>query len=195
MKRLDQTRQRATHILDAAMACFIAQGFHPTSMRDIAQAAGVSLGNLYNHFASKEALILAVAGAEQTELAPLLAALASGSGGRTALKRFLRDYHALCTRREWARLSVEVLAESARNPAVATAFARNRAQVLQALATYIARLPRATALSPALIAQLLLDAVESDGLRRGLDADGAIMPARIPVLQPALLDALLGSAI
>ncbi|MBA4380729.1 MAG: hypothetical protein C0393_08675 [Anaerolinea sp.] len=43
-------------ILDAAYNLFIEQGFHATSMRQIAERAGLSLGGIYNHFASKEAI-------------------------------------------------------------------------------------------------------------------------------------------
>jgi AcrR family transcriptional regulator len=41
-------------ILDAAYSLFVEQGFHATSMRQIAQSAGVALGGIYNHFDSKE---------------------------------------------------------------------------------------------------------------------------------------------
>lgn len=41
-------------ILAAAHRCFIQNGFHGTSMRQIAREAGVALGGIYNHFSSKE---------------------------------------------------------------------------------------------------------------------------------------------
>ncbi len=41
-------------ILDAAFRLFVRQGYHGTSMRQIAKEAGVSLGAAYNHFASKQ---------------------------------------------------------------------------------------------------------------------------------------------
>jgi AcrR family transcriptional regulator len=47
----ERTRQL---ILDAAYRLFIDQGFHATSMRQIAASAGVALSGIYNHFASKE---------------------------------------------------------------------------------------------------------------------------------------------
>lgn len=49
--RGERTRQA---ILDAAYHLFISQGFHATSMRQIARDAGVALGGIYNHFSSKE---------------------------------------------------------------------------------------------------------------------------------------------
>jgi len=40
--------------LEAALELFSSQGFGATSMRQIADAAGLSVGNVYHHFASKE---------------------------------------------------------------------------------------------------------------------------------------------
>src|SRR5262245_22484118 len=45
------------HVIEsAAKSLFIRQGFHATSMRDIAREAKVSLGNLYNYYTTKEDL-------------------------------------------------------------------------------------------------------------------------------------------
>jgi AcrR family transcriptional regulator len=53
----EQTQAR---ILDAAYALFMAQGYHGTSMRQIAERAGLTLGGVYTHFASKEEIWKAV---------------------------------------------------------------------------------------------------------------------------------------
>ncbi|HAH05756.1 MAG TPA: hypothetical protein DCM05_04390 [Elusimicrobia bacterium] len=45
-------------ILKAATTLFRRQGFHGTSTREIAEKAGVSLGNIYNHFKTKEDLFV-----------------------------------------------------------------------------------------------------------------------------------------
>lgn len=42
--------------LEAALELFSSQGFGATSMRQIAELSGLSVGNLYHHFASKEAI-------------------------------------------------------------------------------------------------------------------------------------------
>ncbi|MEZ5428312.1 MAG: TetR/AcrR family transcriptional regulator [Pyrinomonadaceae bacterium] len=52
----DAIQIRKSTIEDAARELFIKQGFHATSMRDIAKTARVSLGNLYNYYATKEAI-------------------------------------------------------------------------------------------------------------------------------------------
>ena len=52
----EQTRER---ILDAALDLFRTRGYGDTTMRQIADAAGVAVGNAYYYFASKDQLILA----------------------------------------------------------------------------------------------------------------------------------------
>jgi AcrR family transcriptional regulator len=42
--------------LDGALPLFSSQGYGATSMRQIAEACGLSVGNLYHHFGSKEAI-------------------------------------------------------------------------------------------------------------------------------------------
>jgi AcrR family transcriptional regulator len=47
-------------IEDAAVELFIEQGYHATSMRQIAERAGLALGGIYNHFPSKEEIFEAI---------------------------------------------------------------------------------------------------------------------------------------
>jgi len=47
-------------IEDAAIELFLKQGYHATSMRQIAEQAGLALGGIYNHFASKEEIFEAI---------------------------------------------------------------------------------------------------------------------------------------
>ncbi len=46
-----------TRILLAAKQAFLDRGYHGTSMRHIAEEAGVSLGGIYAHFSSKEEIL------------------------------------------------------------------------------------------------------------------------------------------
>ena len=50
----EQTRRQ---VLDTALALFRKRGFEQTTMRDVAEAAGLSLGAAYYYFKSKEALV------------------------------------------------------------------------------------------------------------------------------------------
>jgi len=47
-------------IEDAAVELFMEQGYHATSMRQIAEHAGLALGGIYNHFSSKDELFEAI---------------------------------------------------------------------------------------------------------------------------------------
>ncbi|HVJ45333.1 MAG TPA: helix-turn-helix domain-containing protein, partial [Luteolibacter sp.] len=49
-------KRKKDQIEEAARELFIRQGFHATSMRDIAKGAGVSLGNLYNYYETKDSI-------------------------------------------------------------------------------------------------------------------------------------------
>lgn len=55
-----QRHSRRNQILDAAQRCFKKQGFHKTTLRDIAQEFGMSAGHIYNYFSNKEAIIEAL---------------------------------------------------------------------------------------------------------------------------------------
>lgn len=50
----DAVERNQIRIEDAALRIFTRQGYHGTSVREIADGAGVSLGNIYNYYASKE---------------------------------------------------------------------------------------------------------------------------------------------
>ena len=51
-----QRRDRREDILKASLHLFAEKGFHGTSMRDIARAAGITEGLIYHYFASKRDL-------------------------------------------------------------------------------------------------------------------------------------------
>jgi TetR/AcrR family fatty acid metabolism transcriptional regulator len=52
--------QREADIIEAATRLFASDGFHATSTRRIAAAAGVSEGTVFNYFNTKNALLLAI---------------------------------------------------------------------------------------------------------------------------------------
>jgi AcrR family transcriptional regulator len=55
--RLPAARRRK-QLLDVSLEVFAERGFHPTSMNDLAEAAGVTKPVLYQHFGSKRELYL-----------------------------------------------------------------------------------------------------------------------------------------
>jgi len=72
----ERTRQQ---IIQAAHRLFVERGYHGTSMRQIAEQAGLALGGIYNHFASKED-ILAVVMMERNPYLDIVPALEAAQG-------------------------------------------------------------------------------------------------------------------
>lgn len=58
MLREEKSERSRRAVLDAALSLFSHQGYRGTTMRDIAERAGVSTGNVYHHFPDKEAIFL-----------------------------------------------------------------------------------------------------------------------------------------
>ena len=71
----------ATRILTAALDLFRTKGFEPTTMREIAAAAGLATGAAYHHFASKDAMVLAFYQRSCDEMQPLIESALVGTRG------------------------------------------------------------------------------------------------------------------
>jgi AcrR family transcriptional regulator len=57
---LSKGERTSRAIVDAAYDLIVEQGYAATSMRQIADKAGLALGSIYNHFASKEEVFVAI---------------------------------------------------------------------------------------------------------------------------------------
>lgn len=70
-------------ILEAAARLFVHQGFHASSMREIAAEAGVSVAGIYHHHPSKQHLLVALMDVTMAEIHwRILAARADGTAPR-----------------------------------------------------------------------------------------------------------------
>lgn len=171
MKRNEKIALRRIQILEGAISCFVKSGFHQTSMRDISQASQVSLGNLYNHFENKEALIFAIAEEEAKEIEELMALLGERENPRADMSacdqilKFARIYLKSYAAYDSAVLMVEIAAEAARNQAFAKAFRKNQDELLKALRHTLQRGMKQGNIDPALelaeAAQFILETLEA----------------------------------
>jgi AcrR family transcriptional regulator len=59
-EKLSKGESTQLAIEDAAFELFMEQGYHATSMRQIADRAEIALGGIYNHFSSKEEIFAAI---------------------------------------------------------------------------------------------------------------------------------------
>ncbi|MDB5592272.1 TetR/AcrR family transcriptional regulator [Enterovirga sp.] len=109
---------RKTRILDAAERCFVREGFHKATMQDIAAEAGMSAGNLYRTFPSKDALVEGLCERDRRDVAADFAAF-DGDGDFMANFVALGRKHFEDEPRDKAVLCLQIWAEAARSPAVA----------------------------------------------------------------------------
>jgi AcrR family transcriptional regulator len=78
-------------ILEEATCLFVSRGYHGISMREIAEAVGMSKAGLYYHFEDKEALFLAILTASLERIESLIqAARREGTTTRDQISRMMR---------------------------------------------------------------------------------------------------------
>jgi len=99
VKDANLVERRRRQIADAAARLFVAKGFHKTTTRQIARAADISIGSLYEYFTTKEDILYIVCDFIHTEMERGVAtAMADASGGRDALAKVIREYFMVCHR-------------------------------------------------------------------------------------------------
>ncbi len=183
---------RKIEIVHAAVTCFLERGYHQTGVRDIAKQAGVSLGNLYNHFKGKEAVLAFIAEIEGEELAGFIDLLSEPDDPQAALEQFIGDYAEYVSRPENALLGVEILTEALRNPVIADVFGKNRSLLIDALVRCLNKGAGLGVFAPyddqREVACMVLDTLEGHGLRSlSKKASGE---TGIPTLRSIILNGL-----
>jgi len=99
IKNPELVKRRRRQIVDAAVQLFIEKGFHKTTTRQIAKAAGFSIGSLYEYVASKEDVLYLVCDAIHAEVERSVSqALERTTRGREALAEVIREYFLVCHR-------------------------------------------------------------------------------------------------
>ena len=105
---------RRREILDAARKVFDASGYEATTIDAVALAAGVSKGNIYNYFSSKQELFKQVFLEDQTIVG--FQAVLAGEGTATKKLDGMLDlwFHHLAEQKRTCRLVLEYWATAAR---------------------------------------------------------------------------------
>jgi AcrR family transcriptional regulator len=180
--RAQKREANRERILRAARDVFGARGYHPATIEEIADEAGLSNGAIYYNFGSKEELFLALLDARLDErlehTRQTLAAGASATAQR-AIDKEARDItRSFKESREWQLLLLEFVAYAARNPTFAERFKdhkrRLRAAVAQILELHLS--PRGIA-PPMQIDQL---AMALTALANGLAVEELSDPGSVP---------------
>jgi AcrR family transcriptional regulator len=99
IKNPELVERRRRQIAEAAVQLFIKHGFHKTTTRQIARAAGFSIGSLYEYVASKEDVLYLVCDSIHAEVERLVTdAMSRAGGGIEALIEVIREYFLVCHR-------------------------------------------------------------------------------------------------
>ena len=92
-------RRRRRQLVDAAVRLFIDNGFHKTTTRQMAKAAGISIGSLYEYVSCKEDVLYLVCDAIHAEIEHGVAeGLERAKGGKNPLAEVIREYLLVCHR-------------------------------------------------------------------------------------------------
>ena len=128
--------KRRQQILEAAKHCFVAQGFHQTSMRQILSAANISTGAAYNYFSSKADIVQAFVIEERTDISELIERLTSSKKPLAGISRLVHEAIKY-TSHQQAVVSVQIYAEVTRDPDISLLAQQNmdllKAALTQAL--------------------------------------------------------------
>jgi AcrR family transcriptional regulator len=137
-RNVDLNRQRKDMILKAAAECFVKQGFHATSMKDVCAAAKLSPGTVYHYVRSKTDIIRGIIEDEQAITADLLRPLGEAEDFFVAFYGAL-DAMAATIEEKDLTLAAEIAAETLRQPDLQALSRSATAEAMEGLATAIAR--------------------------------------------------------
>ncbi len=188
-----RSKDRVQSILDAALRCFRAEGFRGASISRICAEAGISPGHLYHYFDSKEAIVEAIVASDRAAIRSTLAMLAAEPDPIEALMKIILLPDAAEGFKLDGALSLEIYAESTRNPRVAAIVAEFNTDARAALVQLVTGLQRdgriAREADPQSLASVLIAMTEGLMLREALDP--AHKPGAVaPLVRRMLLSAL-----
>jgi AcrR family transcriptional regulator len=152
--------RRKQEILEAAKRCFIENGFHQTSMREIVSASGLSTGAVYNYFDSKAAVVEAIATQEREALAVLIEQLQKSRDAARGIARLVSTGITYTDQAE-AVLTCEVYAEACRNAQVLASVRAYEQPVAQAILEAIRRGQESGVVRRNLPAEVLSEGVQA----------------------------------
>jgi TetR/AcrR family transcriptional regulator, repressor for uid operon len=162
--QLDNSTDRRTQILDAALASFAKRGFHQASMHDISAEAGISVGLIYRYFENKDAVISAMADEHKQKIQEVLELARQAPSLLESLEILFTAHCCENEPRLTSAFVVDLFAEASRNPRVAELVRDVCESTMNGVTDLIARSPEAKSsnLSPRELAEVIF--AVSDGM-------------------------------
>jgi AcrR family transcriptional regulator len=173
-----KTASRIEHILDKTLELFAATGYRATTMKEIAEAAGITQPGLMHHFATKTDILIALL-RRREERSPALAPEAGEAG---PFERLLRSAEQIVGDRTSAALHCVLSAEATSPEHPAHAYFKERyTRVVVKATTAFADLQIRGAIQPdvdpAILAHMLI------GLLDGLQLQWLLEPEAVDIGQ------------
>ncbi len=130
---------RQADILNAVRETFVEKGFDGASMQDLARAAGMSVGNFYRYFESKDAIVEALIARDLAGIERDFAAIIGSDQPMAALRETLRAHVEETSCDKDGRLWAEITAAAVRKPRVAEVLSRMEDDIRRYLLGVFAR--------------------------------------------------------
>ena len=139
MPRPDVSDERRPQIIEAAIRVFTRKGYRKTTMPEIAQEAGLSIGGVYWYFKSKDEIILDILGqCFQGDMANLDTLLNTGAPAEERMLSFIANYAESFKVYAWLNpIGIEFYGESAHDIRVRSFIQKYLKHYRQALVTFI----------------------------------------------------------
>ena len=146
----DRTLNRRQQVLEAAAECFRRSGFHGASMAQIAKAAGMSPGHIYNLFENKDEIIAAIVERDRDEIVQNITESEQAEDLLNDMVQWVDQCIDETTQHLDTALSIEVLAEACRNPRLAAVVQASEALIHEKSAGFVRKAlgPQAAELDP-----------------------------------------------
>lgn len=133
----DRALTRRQQVLAAAAGCFRTSGFHGASMAEIAKAAGMSAGHIYNLFENKDEIIAAIVERDRDEIVQSIIEGEQAEDLLGDLMEWVEQSIDDTSQMTDVALSIEVLAEACRNPKLAAVVQASEALIQEKSAGYV----------------------------------------------------------
>lgn len=186
---------RVPEILRAIRHIFVEKGFDGASMQDLARASGMSVGNFYRYFRSKNAIIEAMVAHDLGEFQQDFAEIMSSADPMAHLRETVQRH---LTMQDKGALWAEINAASLRKPEIAKICLHMEGWITERLIeifTHVSALPKAEAQARFTAhAGVIVMAVKATAISRA-SASRADVDALMLRMLNALLDEVSGHAV
>jgi AcrR family transcriptional regulator len=124
---------RIAEILGLVRKAFVEKGFDGASMQDLARSAGMSVGNFYRYFPSKDAIVEALVAWDMDEIDQDFAHILQAPDPMSVLRNLLAEHVMDNSCDDEGALWTEICAAAKRKPSIAEVSARMEAAIADRL--------------------------------------------------------------